>query len=615
MGAFGCDSNASGDGGTRHDASSADAGNWWVGGERLIVDPSEATLQGSATSTSTQRFSVTVVYADGHRRDVTSLANYTVQPGTLGTATGGLFTTSNISGGTGQLVVDAGRMSPLRAVANLTVRWTAASVGTMVPADAAMQFARAMPDATMSNAQIVYPNDQTLFPPNIASLEVQWLPPAGAGDLYDLAFTNGITDVHEYVRCTMVGSGCAAPLSATTWRWMSETNRGNAQPLELRVRALLASGAVSSSAPVHLQFAPDDVQGGIYYWSARSGSNGIYRYDFTRGDTAPQAFYTQNDTPTDSLGEQHPCVGCHALSLDGTRIATVLGGAHVCDVVNLEVGTRRTVASKIQRWAQFLSFSPDGAQLLAALDGSLYTLDANTLDRTGTIDTGGLATMPDWSPADNGAAFSRVTQQSDGIRVRHGEIAWLPRTGNSFGAAQTLVAAVGGENRYYPSATPDGRWIVFNRSSCPGGDESNADCDSYDDPTAELWMVDTTLAGHRAVRLDRANARGATDTQDPLTNSWPRVSPFTTTIAGRQVYWLTFSSKRNYGVRLVGQSLPQLWMVAIGVPQGEVQSPLTADPSFAAFWLPFQDIDTGNHIAQWTRTVVPIGAGPLPRSR
>jgi hypothetical protein len=125
-------------------------------------------------------------------------------------------------------------------------------------------------------------------------------------------------------------------------------------------------------------------------------------------------------------------------------------------------------------------------------------------------------------------------------------------------------------------------------------------------------MVDSTLADHRAVRLDRANARGITDTQDRLTNSWPRVSPFTTTINGRQVYWLTFSSKRNYGVRLVGQNRPQLWMVAIGVPQSEVQSPLAADPSFSAFWLPFQDIDTGNHIAQWTRTVVPIGAGRIP---
>ena len=36
-------------------------------------------------------------------------------------------------------------------------------------------------------------------------------------------------------------------------------------------------------------------------------------------------------------------------------------------------------------------------------------------------------------------------------------------------------------------------------------------------------------------------------------------------------------------------------------------APAGTDPSFPAFALPFQDITTSNHIAQWTETVVPIG--------
>lgn len=592
-----------------------DAGSmWWVGAERLVIDPSDTMLEGSPTAMSQRQFSVTAVYSDGHRRDVTAFANYSVSPGSLGTVMRGLFVTGHLAGGTGQLVADAGRAASLRAVANITVRWTAASTDMMVPADAAAQFARATADASgMHNARLVYPNDGTLFPPNISSLDVQWTPPNGAGELYDLAFSNGRTDVHRYVRCTMVGTGCSAPLDAQTWRWISDSNRGNASPVELRVRSLLADGTVSTGDPVRLQFATDDVLGGIYYWSARSGSNGIYRYDFAHGDTAVQSFYTQNDTPRDSLGDDHPCVGCHTLSLDGTRIATVLGGAHVGDVVMLDVGTRRAVASKIERWAQFLTFSANGSQLLAGLDGTLRTLDANTLDRITDVDPGGIATQPDWSPADNGAAFVRVTQQANNINVRRGEIAWLPRANGAFGAAQSVVPPTMGENHYYPSITPDGRWILYNRSVCPGGDEANGECDSYDDPSAELWMVDSTLATHHAARLDHANARGANDTSDALTNSWPRVSPFTTVLAGQQVYWVTFSSRRNYGVRLEGQNRPQLWMVAVAVPQTETPGPLAGDPSFAPFWLPFQDIDTGNHIAQWTRSIVPIGA-PRPPS-
>ena len=82
------------------------------------------------------------------------------------------------------------------------------------------------------------------------------------------------------------------------------------------------------------------------------------------------------------------------------------------------------------------------------------------------------------------------------------------------------------------------------------------------------------------------------------------MSPFTTTWLDRTVYWVTFSSKRNYGLRLVGADRPQLWMVAVAVPNTEDRQALREDPSFAPFWLPFQDPMTSNHIAQWTREVV-----------
>jgi len=110
---------------------------------------------------------------------------------------------------------------------------------------------------------------------------------------------------------------------------------------------------------------PDNVAGGIDYWTAAGMANGIYRDDFVHGDRAPQAFNTQPNTPANHLGEAHSCTGCHALSIDGTRLATVVGGAHVGDVVMLDVGTRRATAQKIERYAQLLSFSPDASMLVA----------------------------------------------------------------------------------------------------------------------------------------------------------------------------------------------------------------------------------------------------------
>jgi hypothetical protein len=604
-----CSDDGSTDGGARRD-SGTDAAVDWTGLRELAIDPAMVTLQGSPQTTTQQSFHVTAVYADGRRTDVTHAVAYSLDAAAVGSIRDGVFTTSMISGGVTRLFARAGGQS---AVATVTVRWTAGQAAMGLPADVAARFASATADTggAANAAHTVYPNDNTLFPPNISNLEVQWTPPPGAGMYYDLAFSNVITDVHLYVGCTTVGTGCGAQLPQSVWRWISETNRGGNNNVELRVRALLASGRVSESAPVRMLFAPDDIEGGIYYWTAAGNANGIYRYDFVNGDRAPQAFYTQPDTPTNSAGETHSCTGCHALSADGTRLATVLGGSHIADVLLLDVARRSVTASKIQRWAQLLSFSPDGTRLVASRDGAMRLLSGDTLDSLDDLTTGGLATHPAWSPTGSGIVFTRPQTQTNSIWVTRGEIAWLPSTGtNTFGAPQSIVAAVMGENHYYPDVTPDGRYIVYNRSVCPGGDETSGDCDAYDDPSAALWMVDAADT-HHAVTLANANARGATDTSDALTNSWPRVSPFTTQIAGRRVYWLTFSSKRNYGVRLVGQSRPQLWMVAVAVPDGEVPMPLSGDPSYAAFWLPFQDISTGNHIAQWTRTVVAIGA-PRP---
>jgi hypothetical protein len=61
------------------------------------------------------------------------------------------------------------------------------------------------------------------------------------------------------------------------------------------------------------------------------------------------------------------------------------------------------------------------------------------------------------------------------------------------------------------------------------------------------------------------------------------------------VFWLALSSIRNYGDVLVDTDRDQLWAAA-------VDPTLLAggkDPSYAAFWLPFQQLDEGNHRAFW----------------
>jgi hypothetical protein len=132
------------------------------------------------------------------------------------------------------------------------------------------------------------------------------------------------------------------------------------------------------------------------------------------------------------------------------------------------------------------------------------------------------------------------------------------------------------------------------------------------------------------VDLEKANGSAAAAPL-PLSNSWPRWSPFVQMYQSKRLLWVAFSSTRDYGVRvrnhlqgmyqcyppdsyeLAGGAhgstfapacqQPKLWMAAINLSEAK------GDPSFPAFLLPFQDITTHNHTPQWTQQVVTM---PVP---
>jgi hypothetical protein len=133
--------------------------------------------------------------------------------------------------------------------------------------------------------------------------------------------------------------------------------------------------------------------------------------------------------------------------------------------------------------------------------------------------------------------------------------------------------------------------VVFNRSPSNADSFSNAspDADAGTMPDGELWAVPT--AGGAAIRLSKAS--------DPGALSWPKWAPVLQDYFDGKIMWLTFSSARAYGLRLAQGERTQLWMVGFDPAKAAAGQ----DPSVAAFWLPFQDINGGNHIAQWATTV------------
>jgi hypothetical protein len=472
--------------------------------------------------------------------------------------------------------------------------------------------------------ELVYPNDGVLLPPNLYDIEVHFRPGAAANTLFEVSFTNALTDVRAYTRCVPVGgaldTGCLYAPTREAWTGLAETNRG-AGPLALTVRATGDAGTGVGQAATHaLRFAPADVRGSLYYWTTSQGS-AIMRWRF--GDVArtrAERFAGPETTGDPSV----TCVGCHALSRAGDKLAlgtslrdgatgrTVDGSLLLYDVVRRAPAAPFPLAQR----STFQSWSPSDDAFVGVFgDGGekdLLLFDGATGARTGTIPLGGAqAGHPDWSPDGRRIAFTDVGVAHIDQAPERGGISYVERDGASWSAPRALVPGVAGKNRYYPAVAPDGSFVVYDESTCPTGKTYDRACNADTDPSARLWAVPFPPAAGAPVELAAANRpgvadRGATD----LGTSYPKWNPFAFHVSARsQILWLTFSSLRRYGLRpspppaSTHEALPNgtlIWMVAIDpdrLARGE-------DPSAAAFCLPFQDIETSNHIAQWTTGAV-----------
>jgi hypothetical protein len=530
--------------------------------------------------------------------------------------------------------------------------------------------------------KVVYPINGVLVPPNMNVISVQWTPFGTSFSQFEVDFENSVTDTRIITKCMtqtidtgqppMPSGGCELIVDPATWTSLATANRGGGQ-VTVNVRGTTDGKCASASQnSLQMSFANEDVLGSIYYWKSTVTANGTGGQIWVKsfGDSVPEKQVTG---VAGSGALTASCNGCHFLSRDGSRMVVYSDDDDSDDeysdvsgsLIDMTMATRPAigVAYGGRGTGQppgFSTLSPS-ASLYLTSNGSMVAptnflalwsgATGNPIKNITVGTDGQRPTMPDWSPDGTSVAYVLPTkvaswggqgrQRDDDDHAFGGSIYTLPYTGNQVFGTPAVFLASGGENNYYPTYSPDGQWIAFDRAphdtsvgaidGCVTTPHALCPNDSFSNPAARLELT-SSVKGSAVIDLQNANGSPAASPL-PLSNSWPRWSPFLQKYKGTSLLWIAFSSTRDYGVRVRnhkpgmfqcypadsaedpgaphGQSFdplcqqPQLWMAAINL--GEAG---TGDPSFVAFWLPFQDITTHNHTPQWTQQTMSLGPPP-----
>jgi hypothetical protein len=553
----------------------------------LSIDPPTSELVIENGVPARQRFTATLALLDGTTRDVTADTTFAIDR-----RYGGFNANELVMGVAGKVQV-SGTYADKTASAAVIARVRSVRIYSTLPPSTPGLFDG--PEDAALAPQIVYPPADTVMPRNLGDFEIHWTD-AHANNVFEVSLTTAFTDVRVYVPG---GNGLAGAGPMASWsafqasEWLAAVGLENTVSFRVRGvnRAML--GKVGAGPPRLVQLSNEEMEGGLYYWASASATRviGIFRHDMSRPGERAEEFLTSNQT-------NGRCVACHVLSRNGTRMAiTYDGGDQLATMV--DVG-KAAVAPSMAKW-NFGTFTPDNTQFFSVEDGVLVVRDAQTQGVLATVPTSSWVSHPDLSPDGTQLVYVKNPNSLSDWSFVNGKIytRTYHQATRTFGPEQPLVTD--GTNNFYPSWSPDGQWILFNRDASGGS--------TYDNPNSTTWVVKAD-GSRPPVQLAKA------DEALGLTNSWVRWAPFPQTLgtASEPMFWITMSSKRDFGVRLLNTGLvqrpvqgspaksAQIWMTPF-FPDRALQG---QDPSARAFRLPFQNLDSSNHIAQWTERVVVI---------
>jgi WD40-like Beta Propeller Repeat len=486
--------------------------------------------------------------------------------------------------------------------------------GGKLPPDIVTKITGGGPKGAMA---FLYPYDQTVFPGGILPPLIQWKPAAaGAIEAVYIHISSKFLDYKE------VFGPITAPqieLPKDAWDAAAEESQGAGDPTTVELTTMVG-GVVAGPVTETWVFARGQMKNAVYYNTYNSARtlppNGAVMRILPLA-REPEVVKTVGG----GLVPVGPCYSWHSLSANGQMLVAQRhqypGGPYTSnsfDVTanpNADPPPLATASAGDEDWG-FSAVYPDGSKLLTAAQpapagmfpalfpfaelnnpGMLGPRQAKMFDtRTGAaIPTTGLvvnAKMPAFSPDgkkvvfndhDNGQGHSLAVMDFDSATNTFSNRVEIYRDAALYPG--------------WPFFTPDGLEVVFSLGN--GSDYATI----QDPPTgllvnrSNLYIVDLKFLTKRP--LDLANGRGLA-ARDLDLNYYTTVSP----VAAGGYFWVFFTSRRTYGnVMTQPETDPvtkKLWVAAVNIEsdRGEFPSPPAGDPSHPAFYLPGQELSSGN---------------------
>lgn len=472
----------------------------------------------------------------------------------------------------------------------------------------------------------LYPYDGTVFPRGIPAPSMQ------LGGTASTTYLKITAPYFSYQQFADASAPVRLALRAEVWRGLTLTSDGT-EDIAVEV-SKQGGGTVAGPAQSSWRIAPASIKGVIYYNTYNT---------FLSDDTTDRGAIMRIRPGQDAEILQSGCTVCHTVSANGNVLATGVGfwgngmeggewenavptDSATYDLSEQGTATERNLSSE-GRLYSFAALSPNGEIALVSgiPDGVAPPYVPRAILSTGgfrsrLVDTatGDVIDSPSLARAVNYAQTPAFSPDGTSVAFVNGDRLPAERvlsvmtfngdvTSPVFGEPMDLVTETT-DAVAWPSFLPDGKAVIFHQGDSFDSSGFIIDANAPSDPRyAELRMVDIETGELNT--LDALNGRLPSgqsylpygETEEGRMNYEASVLPIP--VGG--YYWVLFTSRRSYGNTIApngsitGGDNPwgteanpsprkKIWIAALDVDHD------SADPSHPAFYLPGQELESGN---------------------